>query len=76
MICPSCSNGILSPSFPIPLVLTYRSFKKVVGSATTLGCSSCSYEDTDSLEANVDMDQQMSLFKREINTQLSGGDCV
>ncbi len=76
MICPSCNNGILSPSLPIPLVLSYRSFKKVVGSSTTLECSSCSYEDTESLEANVDIDQEMMLFKREVNTKLSGGEYV
>ncbi len=74
MICPACNNGILSPSLPIPLVLSYRSFKKVVGSSTTLDCSSCSYEDIASLKANVDVDQEMMLFKREVNTKLSGGE--
>ena len=74
MICPQCNNGILSPSFPIPLVLTYRSFNKAVGTYVVMECSSCSYESTEPLNSTVDMDQEMIIFKREVNTKLSGGD--
>jgi len=74
MICPSCNNGILSPSLPVPLVLTYRSFKKVIGTSTSLDCSSCLYESTGALNSSVDVDAEMLLFKREVNSKLSGGE--
>ena len=74
MICPSCNNGILSPSLPKPILLTYRSFNKSVGVSTSIECSSCLYEAKDSLKANVNIDQEMILFKREVNTKLSEGE--
>ena len=71
MICPKCNNGFLCPAIsPVPLVLTYRSFTKSVGTQLAIQCSNCSYE---RLEPNaaIDIDAEWSIFKREINRKLS-----
>lgn len=74
MVCPQCNNGFLCPSLPIPSVLSYRRFEKVVGTFTLAECSNGCTASTDSLNSIVDMDAEMNLFKREINARLSIGD--
>lgn len=76
MICPNCNNGFLTPSFPIPFVLSYRGFTKVVGSQLYIECSSgcnSSTEPTKSIiTSGESLDVEMSKFKYEINRKLSG----
>lgn len=76
MICPQCSNSILSPSLPRPFVLSYRGFKKEAGSEVYLECSLCPYESLEPLNSTVDVDYEMVKFKREVNMRLSEGDDV
>ena len=73
MICPSCNNGILSPSLLRSSIISYRGFNKAVGTYVVMECSSCSYESTEPLNSTVDMDQELILFKIEVNGMLSGG---
>jgi len=74
MICQQCNNGFLSPSLPIPSVLSYRGFEKRVGTFTLSECSNGCMTSTESLNSIVDMDAEINLFKREINAKLSIGD--
>lgn len=73
MICPKCEDGFISEPTPKPFVITYRGFSKTLGVLVYLSCSNCLYESTEPLKANVDIDAEMILFKREINRQLSVG---
>lgn len=76
MICPSCSNSVLSPAIAAkPLVLSYRGFNKEIASQLLLECSYCSYEHTEPLKG-IDIDEQWAVFKREINSRLSGGELI
>lgn len=75
MICPSCNNGFIVPSIaPTPLVLSYRSFSKVVGNQILHECSNCLYESIEENKNSIDIDQEWVIFKREVNKQLSVGE--
>lgn len=74
MLCPICNNGFLCKSLPRPHVLSYRGFTKQIGTEILLECSSCLYEDLDSVESIVDVDAEMIIFKREINKKLAIGE--
>ncbi len=73
MICPVCKDGFISEPTPKPFVITYRGFSKTLGVLVYLSCSNCLYEATEPLETTVDIDAEITLFKREINRQLSIG---
>ena len=57
-------------------VVSYRGFTKQIGTQVYLSCSNCLYTSVDALELNVDTDAEMTLFKVEINRQLSIGDII
>ena len=70
--CPDCSQGFMlldefSPSKPI--VLTYRGYNKVVATQVFRECSMCSYSSPEPLKG-IDLDQEMIMFKREVNIKI------
>ena len=76
MICTNCNNGFLCEPITKPLLLAYRGFTKHVATEVFMSCSNCSYEDVEPLEAIVDVDAELAIFKREINRQLSTGEIL
>lgn len=74
MICTQCHSGFLVPAItPNPLVLSYRGFDKEIASQLVLECSYCSNELIEPCKG-IDIDHEWCIFKREINSKLSGGD--
>lgn len=74
MICTQCNSGFLVPAIaPKPLVLSYRGFSRDVDSQITLECTYCSNELTEPCKG-IDIDHEWCIFKREVNSKLSGGD--
>jgi len=78
IICPDCSKGFMlldefSPSKP--LVLTYRGYKKVVATQLFRKCSMCLYSLLEPLKG-IDLDQEMFIFKREVNIKILTEDFI
>lgn len=70
--CPECFQGFMlldefSPSKL--LVLTYRGHSKVVATQVFRECSICSYSFPEPLK-DIDLDQEMVVFKREVNIKI------
>lgn len=75
MICPICNSGFISPSFPDPLVFTYRGHSRVWAAVAHLDCSNCSYRSGVSQETilggyKTEYEVFMA-FKREVNMKIS-----
>lgn len=76
MICGKCFNGFLCESFPVPFVLSYRGFTRVVGTQVYIECSSGCNNSTEPAKSIItsgeSLDVELSRFKYEINRKLSG----
>lgn len=75
MLCPLCNNGFYIPSFPEPLVFTYRGHSRVWATVAHLDCSNCSYRSTVSQETILGgyktEYEAFIAFKREVNMKIS-----
>lgn len=76
MLCPICKDGFLCEPIEKPLVVSYRGFSKTMGTSVFLSCSNCLYASTEPLNSVVDIDFELSKFKKEINRKLSIGDLI
>jgi len=74
MLCINCGDGYICEPLPKPLVLTYRGFKKQIGTQIYLSCSNCLYVSTEPSDGALDMQEEMIAFKREVNMKLSVGE--
>lgn len=74
MICTQCHSGFLVQTIaPKPVVLSYRGFSRLTGAQLILECTFCCNELTEPCKG-IDIDREWCIFKREINSKLSGGD--
>lgn len=74
MICVLCNNGFYVPSFPEPLLVTYRGFTRVWATVAYLDCGTCCNRSTGSLETILGdyktEDEAFRAFKREVNIKI------